>query len=233
MKLTRKYKYYPYNDRETRNKFVAQELNEYIGSSVLNIGGGGQKFLKKYLSKKIKYVEVDMCGQPDIFANLECDVPLCLDSSSFETIVCTDVLEHVENLHAVFDDMIRMSSKWIIISLPNPPNLSLSYFTKGSYGDIKNEEHRKSFGRYIKYYGLPYEKPLDRHKWFFGYTEFEDFFNYKAQSKNLEICEIFGIGYYKSGIISSAKRIFVQALFGKEARANLFTTSSWCVLRKK
>ena len=54
-----------YNNREERNKFISEVLHLYLGNSVLNIGGGGEKHLKKYLPEYIDYQELDIAGKPE------------------------------------------------------------------------------------------------------------------------------------------------------------------------
>ena len=46
MSFTRKYFDNQYVTRDDRNKFIAKELNDYIGQQVLNIGGGEATFEK-------------------------------------------------------------------------------------------------------------------------------------------------------------------------------------------
>ena len=36
-----------------------------------------------------------------------------------DCVVCTDVLEHVNNLHEVFEELIRITKRYVIISVPN------------------------------------------------------------------------------------------------------------------
>ena len=68
--MTRKYNKYPYLDREGRNRFVGEELADYLGKKVLNVGGGGKRHLAAYLPTGIDYFEMDICGEPDIKVDL-------------------------------------------------------------------------------------------------------------------------------------------------------------------
>jgi len=146
----------PFEDREGRAKFLSKIFGKYLKISILDVGCG-DRFLKKYLSNDIKYVGVDINKNADVVINLEEDRLTKFDDRSFYNIICTDVLEHLENIHEIFDDLCRISQKYIIISLPNCwTKFSLSLIT----GIVDN-----------KYYGLPVEKPLDRHKWFFNYND--------------------------------------------------------------
>jgi hypothetical protein len=46
------------------------------------------------------------------------------------------------------------------------------------------------FGKFLRYYGLPLEKPDDRHRWFYGYDEAIEFISYRAKKNNLYVKKI-------------------------------------------
>ncbi|MFH1144533.1 MAG: methyltransferase domain-containing protein [Candidatus Eisenbacteria bacterium] len=54
------------------------------------------------------YVGVDIAGRPDIELNLEKAERLPFDDDAFDTVLCADVLEHLDNLHAIFDELVRV-----------------------------------------------------------------------------------------------------------------------------
>lgn len=228
----RKYTSTPYSNRRERNQFVAQELSDYIGQTVLNIGGGGQKYLKEFIDPSIQYYELDIAGDPDLKIDLEKQLPIPAEDNSYETVICTDVLEHLDNFHDVFDELIRISSKWIILSLPNAARDALAYYRNQIYLQDNSLERKMNYGKHMKYYGLPFNKPLDRHKWFFSYTEAEEFIQQKAQEKNLTIQEMFGIGYNKKGLMPTLKRELTQLIKGEDVRKNAFNFCIWTVLEK-
>ena len=70
------------------------------------------------------------------------------------------MLEHLETFHFLIKEMIRVSKKDVLISLPN----SASEIPYVIFGRIPNENNKKK-GVYSKYYGLPIEYQLDRHRW--------------------------------------------------------------------
>ena len=229
--MSRKYYRKPYSNRNERNDFIVSDLKEFIGNSVLNLGGGGEKYLKRCLPKYVPYFEIDITGEPDLKLDLEKDIPLPLDDNSFDTVICTDVLEHLENIHEVFSELARISKNSIIISLPNPFISFFSYFRNKPYKGGA-EDRRLTFGSIKKYYGIPYEKPPDRHKWFFSYTEAEDFLEYQAKKSGLRIEEMFGLGYYSNKISGKVYRALISLLWSQEMRKNVFCSSLWCVLGK-
>jgi hypothetical protein len=210
----------PYIDRDSRNAFIATEFKEYISKSVLNVGGGGMHFLKKYLPKDTEYYEMDIAGTPDIKINLEKELPIPKENNSYETVICTDVLEHLDNAHDVMSELIRISNRYIIVSLPNPLSALLS--------DMRLSEYKSSG----KFYGLPTHKPEDRHKWFFNANEANEFLTSQAQQYDLKIKENFTLGYYGYSLKGKISRFFIELVFGKQMRVNLTTNAVWIVYEK-
>jgi 2-polyprenyl-3-methyl-5-hydroxy-6-metoxy-1,4-benzoquinol methylase len=92
----------------------------------------------------------------------------------FDTVVCTDVLEHLERCHGVFDELCRVARGHVIVSLPNPLRVLLASLLEGTGGRIK-------------YYGLPGEAPADRHRWFFGREEAVEFVTTRARHNGFEV----------------------------------------------
>ena len=98
-------------------------LSNLNGEEVLDIGCR-DKIFKKYLLGDYKYTGVDY--NPNITNNnndkdvinhnLEQGLP---DGKNFDIINALDVLEHVENIHHLFEQMFRKANKKIIIALPN------------------------------------------------------------------------------------------------------------------
>ncbi len=182
-------RYAHYRSREERNRYCAGLIREKgFGGPILNLGSGGQKFLKTALAPHgYQITDMDIWGEVDVKINLERDMPLPAADKSFETAVCLDVLEHIENFHAVFNELLRVTRGHVIISLPNP---SAVYFRNILFDKQYFEgPQRKEHGKYEKYYGLPFEAPPDRHKWFFCYDEALEFFEHHAAHKGYRIVD--------------------------------------------
>ena len=127
--------------------------NEY--RTILDIGCR-DKVLKKYLKNDVIYQGIDFEEDDEVLAhNLEKGIPF--SDNSFDIVFALDVLEHVENIHFLFSEIIRVSGKEAIVALPN-----MSYwkfrlrYLKGK--DISDK------------YILPKEKILDRHRWLTSYN---------------------------------------------------------------
>ena len=175
-----------YKNREERSKWLAKRFGKQIitSKSLLDVGCYNADF-KKHIPNTVKYTGIDIAGKPDIFINLDKIENLPFNDNEFDTTVCADVLEHLENIHLIFDELCRVTNKNIIITLPNA-YASIPEIIKGKKY-AKTQEKRKQFGKYNKFYGLPLEIPEDRHRWFFSYEEAIDFLTYRAAKFDFEI----------------------------------------------
>jgi len=220
-----------YDDRETRHKFIAEKFRTYLEGSVLNVGGGGQKHLLKYMQPK-EYIELDIDGNPDLKIDLDKEYPLPIDENYFDVVICVDVLEHLEELHRVFKEIIRITNRYVIISVPNALMIFRSYAKRDIYhGDSGTAGI--NVGQYTKFYGLPQVKPKDRHRWFFSYTEAEDFFHHHADVMGYRIVEEYPVGRDASSIKGKIARLAIQKLWGDDALKDCFYSVYWCILEKQ
>lgn len=170
-----------YFNQKSRAIYSHVEFRKYFGNQVLDVGAGGSPaYFRPLLGSSYKSVDVsDNRHQPDFFVDLE-KGKLPFDSNQFETVLCFDNLEHCENCHELFDELIRVSSKYVIVSLPNnwPPVIK-NFF----YG--RNKTHRLG-------YGLPAQKPDPgvRHKWYFNLEEAEHFLTERAKMSGCQVKEV-------------------------------------------
>ena len=51
--------------------------------------------------------------------------------NSFDLVTCTEVLEHLDNPQKAIKEMLRVSKKYLILSVPNEPFFMLSNFLRG------------------------------------------------------------------------------------------------------
>jgi len=198
-----------YKNREERSKWLAEHFSNEISKSrnLLDVGCYNADF-KNFISDKIKYTGIDIAGKPDVFINLDKVKNLPFHENEFDTVICADVLEHLENIHLIFDELCRVSNKYIIVTLPNA-YASIPEFIKGKKYAKKNEK-RKQFGKYNKFYGLPLEVPEDRHRWFFSYDEAVEFLKFRAKKYNFELKVAESEYHYKK--YSFLRKIFFATL---------------------
>ncbi len=108
-----------------------------------------------------RYVGVDFSGNPDMILNLETVNTLPFVDKGFDTVICIEVLEHLNNIHILAEDLFRVANKQVLISLPN------------CWRDVRVRLSR-GYGA-VAHYGLPLAAPKDRHKWLFNTQEAVDF----------------------------------------------------------
>lgn len=212
MSFEKNYSYF--RNREERAAFIAREFAKELAQSktVLDVGSD-YNTLKKILGKKV--TGVDLYGEPDIRIDFEKDKLTRFKNGQFDFLVCTEVLEHLDNLHEMSDELARVAKRYILVSLPN----CLSLFAK--YNIVFHD-------KIGKYYGLPFERPEDRHRWLFSYKDIDRFFNHFAKTKGWKI-----------------RRKFLQCNFTDSPRGRLLrflvktfnidsaSQSYWILLEKK
>ncbi len=216
-----------YKNREERSKWLAERFGKEIttSKSLLDVGCYNADF-KRHIPNMVKYTGIDIAGKPDIFINLDKIKNLPFANNEFETTVCADVLEHLENIHLIFDELCRVTSKNIIITLPNA-YASIPEIIKGKKY-AKNQEKRMQFGIYNKFYGLPLEKPEDRHRWFFSYDEAIEFLEFRAKNYNFKIAVSESEYSYKK--LPFIRKIFFASL--RKRNKNLVDRNIIVLLKK-
>lgn len=53
--------------------------------------------------------------------------------NSFDMVLCNEVLEHLERPHDALKELIRVSSKYLLLSVPNEPWFRLANFIRGRH----------------------------------------------------------------------------------------------------
>lgn len=156
-----------------RVEYIVPRYKDFLKGKILDLGCRN-KDLKRFLDKDAEYIGIDIVGEPDFIVDLDKE-KIPFPDNSFDCVVCLDVLEHLENIHLVFDEIIRVTRKYAIISLPN---CYASNFFKIITGK----------GR-TKYYGLPLNPTKDRHRWFFNYQEAKDFIFKRAEKNGAKVID--------------------------------------------
>jgi hypothetical protein len=201
-----------FSERRARSEYVARRFAAYLAESVLDVGCYEAPL--RELLKGARYVGVDMAGKPDVVLDLDTGAPLPFGEASFHTVLCIEVLEHLEHLHAMFDELVRVSAANVIVSLPN------------CWRDARRPIER---GRgHFAHYGLPAERPQDRHRWFFSYGEAIAFIQARASRHGLEVAEMFGTEMHRGGLVRAARRL----RYPGASYLNRYAQTLWAVLRK-
>ena len=180
-----------FNHRLDRSQFIASHLGKYLSGSVLDVGCDEAHL--RDLVPGIRYTGIDIGGKPDLQIDLEKSERLPFDDGAFDTVLCSDVLEHLDSLHRVFAELVRVSRRHLVISLPNNWTNARRPIERG----------KGSFA----FYGLPAERPQDRHKWFFGLSEARDFFYAQEGRFPIRVVECFANEKERPAMVSALRRL--------------------------
>jgi hypothetical protein len=218
-----------YNSREERHRFLAERFGRFLSGRVLNIGGGGEKHLLQFINPR-EYLELDIAGTPDLRIDLDAEHPWPIPDGSFDAVICTEVLEHLNELHRAFGELLRISRKYVVISVPNALPAVYGYVTRRPVVVDDGTPPGIAFGRFAKFYGLPTERPDDRHRWFFSYSEARDFFQNQATTRGYRVVEEYATGVHGFSFKGRMARSIVRAIYGETVMRDWFAGSYWCVL---
>lgn len=160
------------NERESNRFLSAVQLIKNDCKSVLDVGCR-DKTLKGFLKKGVNYQGIDIEDSQEVLGhNLESGIPF--PDKSFDATFALDVLEHVDNIHILLEEIIRVSKYEAVIALPN-----MSYwkfrlrFLKGV--DISDK------------YVFCVNPCLDRHRWITSYDSSINFINHNAFNNHITI----------------------------------------------
>lgn len=148
-----------FHTRQERMAYVAAHFAPLLLGSVLDVGCD-QAYLRQLLPQA-RYTGLDRAAPADVIQNLEQHPLLPFPDKEFDCVLCIDVLEHLDSLHKVFAELIRVCKGAAVISWHNCWVNARRPITRG----------RGPFS----HYGLPPEPPGDRHKWFFNISEARHF----------------------------------------------------------
>jgi len=157
-----------YVNRETKAQYVWFKYQEILKGRILDVGADACH-LRRHLPEDADYTGIGLGGTPDVQVNLE-EGPIPFPDDTFDCVLCLDVLEHLENIHAVFDELCRVSSRYVIVSLPN----ALGTVMRAAVSARQPEDFA------IKFYGLPLDPPEDRHRWLFSEHQARVFVEHRA-----------------------------------------------------
>ncbi|MFA9477136.1 class I SAM-dependent methyltransferase [Phycisphaerales bacterium AB-hyl4] len=196
------------SNRNARADHIVRRYGKALTGRVLDVGCD-MKRIKK-LRPELDYLGIDIGGEPDMQVDLQAAGKLPFDDKSFDTIVCTDVLEHLDNLHQIFAELVRVSRGKVVLSLPN------CWYTF-------RQPIRKGRGE-IRHYGLPAEPPADRHRWVFNVEDIARFLTDKQDPLGYRIAEM------SASVNPGAKNTLRRFIWPKRAFLNRYAHTLWAVL---
>jgi SAM-dependent methyltransferase len=143
-------------------KTLGDEVKKLDISSVLD-AGCGEGFTLEYLRKRSiakeyegidflkKAVEIGTKVHPHIKLKQASIYELPYKDNSFDLVLSTEVLEHLEDPRKALKEIFRVSKKYVLLSVPNEPIFMGSNFLRGKnwsrFGnDIEHINHWTFFG---------------------------------------------------------------------------------------
>jgi len=215
-----------FNSRESKSKYVFDKYRSILDQSVLDVGADAMYLKPLILSNGAKYNGVGRGEGIDHDLDLE-KTPFPFENDSFETVLCLDVLEHLESIHLVFDELCRISKKYVVVSLPNPLSDIFSVIRKKDYSSTQC----------LKFYGLPVDPPEDRHRWFFTEKEARAFVKERGHRNGFSTMQIDAIGEHQkmggNGLKGAVGRLLFKTIFRNDIDSlNLHHGTIWFVLEK-
>jgi SAM-dependent methyltransferase len=196
--------------RSTRNSELVSLFGEYMRGSVLDVGCH-ECDLRRWVPEPSRYFGIDIAGKPDQVVDLETGVlPFC--DGLFDCVVASDVLEHLEALHDIFDECLRVSSRYVIVTLPNSAAAVKRACATG--GDMPRN------------YGLPREAVLSRHRWLFNWLDAFGFVFELSLNRRCQLVDDHTPGAWDTWW----KRLLVPEIW---RRKNIWATGFWAVLEKR
>lgn len=159
-------------NRITRQRAVGRLYANYLqGESVMDIGCD-VRGLAESVGPRTRYVGIDMHGRPDLVLNLDRQ-PLPFGPRSIETIVCIETLEHLQNIHTVLDDLMSVSGRFVIGSLPVEPAFSGNRIVDPIGGPLS--------------FQTPVAPVFDRHQWLGSISDNLDLIYYRSERNGFAI----------------------------------------------
>jgi 2-polyprenyl-3-methyl-5-hydroxy-6-metoxy-1,4-benzoquinol methylase len=145
--------------------------------SVLDVGCGEGFTMNRMKKAKIgktregiEYFETPIAIAKEMYPDLKIkqgdiyDLPY--KANSFDLVVCTEVMEHLENPKKALRELVRVSRKYILISVPNEPWFMTSNFLRGKNwkrwgNDIEHIQHWRS-GEFVKFVNIRGVKVVEK-----------------------------------------------------------------------
>jgi 2-polyprenyl-3-methyl-5-hydroxy-6-metoxy-1,4-benzoquinol methylase len=206
--------YVSFPDRSLRSRYIAGRFKAYLTGKVLDVGC--DRAVLKTLIPSLDYTGIDIDGTPDLRLDLERVEKLPFPDRAFHCVVCSDVLEHLNNLHQIFDELVRVADRYLILSLPN----------NWCVARVPIERGWGSFGKY----GLPVDPSGDRHKWFFSLAEAVAFIEHQTKRHPVSIAEYVVSEKPRPAITRALRRLRYPS---NESYWNRYAHTLWIVLDKK
>ena len=102
-----------YDDRKGKAKYVYLKYRSILTGKILDVGSDSC-YLREHLTDDVSYRGIGFDSKESDPIDLE-KIPLPFSENEFDCVLCLDVLEHLDDIHAVFDELCRITQSQIAI----------------------------------------------------------------------------------------------------------------------
>jgi len=159
--------------------------------------------LKKYLPPEIDYSGVDLVAAPLVVKTCNVEDGIPFPDQAFDAVVALDMLEHTDNIWFVFEEMLRVAQKQIMMVLPN------CYHWRARMRFVRGKEADK--------YKLSPVPIQDRHRWLTSYDTSHEFALHMAGKYRLAMVESIMVDDRKNILRESLARFLPKNLMSVAA----------------
>lgn len=151
---------------------ICQSLVASDTASLLDVGCR-DAILKKFIPDNVEYFGMDIESGPGVTHLGSAEDGFPFTDKSVDIVVALDLLEHTNNIWFVFDELLRVAKKKVIVLLPNAYHWSFRLqYLRG-----------KEMSKYI----LPSETITDRHRWLVSYNTGSNFCHKRAEKNGWKL----------------------------------------------
>lgn len=144
------------------------QFKKITPQNVLDVGCGEGFTLKRLKDRKIgkkfegvEYADAAIKLGKELFPEINIKkgsiYELPYKDNSFDTVMCTEVLEHLDDPRKALKELSRVSSKYVVLTVPNEPFWMMANFLRGKNvkrwgNDIEHIQHW-TFWEFKKFVG--------------------------------------------------------------------------------
>jgi len=146
------------------------DIKRFNPESILDVGCGEgftlEKFQKAGIGKKLTGIDfldtaikIGKKERPDLDLRIGNIYDIPFKSNTFDLVNCNEVLEHIDDPEKGLKELVRVSKKYVVLSVPNEPWFMMANFVRGKNlsrwgNDIEHINHwsTNSFIKFVSPY---------------------------------------------------------------------------------
>jgi ubiquinone/menaquinone biosynthesis C-methylase UbiE len=145
-----------------------EEIKKRNPKTVLDVGCGEgftlERLRKQNIGEKLEgidflktAIEIGKKDHPKLILKVASAYDLPYQDNSFDLLICSEVLEHLDDPKKALDEIHRVTRKYAVLSVPNEPTFMISNFLRGKNwsrwgNDIEHINHwsTNSFKKFVE-----------------------------------------------------------------------------------